>query len=34
VIPNWPEGRAMSEDQMLRTGLQEFDKLVDQRRKG
>ena len=34
VIPNWPEGRAMSEDQMLRTGLREFEKLVDLRRKG
>jgi hypothetical protein len=34
VIPNWPEGRAMSEDQMLRTGLREFEKLVDLRRQG
>ena len=34
VIPNWPEGRAMSEDQMLRTGLPELERLVDLRRKG
>jgi hypothetical protein len=29
VAPNSPEGNAMSEEQMLRIGLPEFEKLVE-----
>jgi hypothetical protein len=34
VIPNWPDGRPMTDDQMLRTGLGELARLVEVRRKG
>jgi hypothetical protein len=29
VIPNWPDGQRMSEEQMLRTGFREFERLVE-----
>lgn len=33
VVPNWPDGHPMSEQQMLRTGFRELEKLVELRRK-
>jgi hypothetical protein len=33
VVPNWPDGRPMSEEQMLRTEFKELQKLVELRRK-
>ncbi len=29
VVPNWPDGRRMSEEQMLRTGFRELERLVE-----
>ena len=33
IVPNWPDGHAMSEDQMLRTEMPELRQLVELRRK-
>jgi hypothetical protein len=32
VVPNWPDGRQMSEEQMLRTGFRDLLRLVELRR--